>query len=200
MKMENRRDIIPLVEAIIFASDKPLTVEKIAKYIEIDKEVIAEVINYLIEYYRGNEARGIEISEVAEGFFFRTKLEYSRQLKKFVLGKEAQLSKSLMETLSIIAFKQPITRGEIEQLRGVDSSNAIRGLLEKRLIKIVGRKDVPGRPHVYGTTKEFLIAFGLKNLSDLPNLREIRDMEKERAIQPQLIGDDYEDKVAEDNS
>lgn len=105
-----------------------------------------------------------------------------------------------METLSIIAFKQPITRAEIEHLRGVDSSNAIRGLLEKKLIKIVGRKDVPGRPHVYGTTKEFLLAFGLKNLSDLPNLREIKEMEKERAIQPQLIGDEYEDKTSEDNS
>lgn len=198
--MENRRDLIPLVEAIIFASDKPISADKIAKYLEIEKEVIEEVIDFLMEYYKGNDNRGIEIKEVAEGFFFGTKNTFAPHLKKIVLGKEAQLSKSLMETLSIIAFKQPITRAEIEHLRGVDSSNAIRGLLEKKLIKIVGRKDVPGRPHVYGTTKEFLLAFGLKNLSDLPNLREIKEMEKERAIQPQLIGDEYEDKTSEDNS
>ncbi|MCX7991372.1 MAG: SMC-Scp complex subunit ScpB [Proteobacteria bacterium] len=198
--MENRRDLIPLVEAIIFASDKPISADKIAKYLEIEKEAISEIVDYLMEYYKGNETRGIEIAEVAEGFFFRTKLRFSPSLKKVVLGKEAQLSKSLMETLSIIAFKQPITRAEIEHLRGVDSNNAIRGLLEKKLIKIVGRKDVPGRPHVYGTTKEFLLAFGLKSLLDLPNLREIKEMEKERAVQPQLIGDDYEDKASEDNS
>lgn len=198
--IENKKDFIPLIEAIIFASDKPISKEKIAKYLEVEIEVVSEIIEFLMEYYKGNEMRGIEIAEVGDGLFFRTKLKFAPDLKKMVLGKEAELSKSLMETLSIIAFKQPITRAEIEHLRGVDSSNAVRSLLERKLIKIVGRKDVPGRPHVYGTTKEFLIAFGLKNLADLPNLREIKEMEKERAIQPQLIGDDYEDKTSEDNS
>ncbi len=199
--MESRKNLIPLIEAIIFASEKPITVEKIAGYLNEEKEVVAEVLDFLMEYYRGNDSRGIEIAELAEGFFFRTKLRFAPQLKKIVLGRESQLSKAVMETLSIIAFKQPVTRAEIEHLRGVDSGNAIRNLLDKKLIKIVGRKDVPGRPHVYGTTKEFLVAFGLKSLTDLPNLREIKEMEKERALQPQLIGDEYdENKTTEDNS
>lgn len=198
--IDNKKTLIPLVEAILFASDKPISAERIAKYLDVNREVIVEIIEFLMDYYKGNENRGIEIAQASDGFYFRTKTTFAPYLKKFVLGKEAQLSKSFMETLSIIAFKQPITRAEIEHLRGVDSSNAIRGLLERKLIKIVGRKDVPGRPHVYGTTKEFLVAFGLKSLSDLPNIKEIKEMEKERAIQPQLIGDEYESQITESDS
>ncbi len=199
--MENKKELIPIIEAIIFASDKPISKERIAKYLEIEIEVVSEILDFLMEYYKGNDSRGIEISEIAEGFFFRTKPKLAPYLKKIVLGRDAQLSKSVMETLSIVAFKQPVTRAEIEHIRGVDSGNAIRNLLDKKLIKIVGRKDVPGRPHVYATTKEFLLAFGLKSLTDLPNLKEIKEMEKERALQPQLIEDEYdENKTSEDNS
>lgn len=188
-----------LIEAIIFASEQPLDAEKIAKIVDIEKDKVIEIVEEIKSYYALNEVRGIEIAEIANGYFFRTKLVHAPYIKKIVLGREAQLSRSALETLSVIAFKQPVTRAEIEHLRGVDSSNAIRTLLEKKLIKIVGKKDVPGKPHVYGTTKEFLKSFGLKDLSQLPNLKEIKELEKAKEPQLRLIGDDvYEDKTSED--
>lgn len=195
----NRLELMSLIEAIIFASDQPINSEKLAKIVNLEKEKVEEIVEELIAYYSHNVVRGIEIAEVAGGYFFRTKTIHAPYIKKIVLGKEAQLSRSAMETLSVIAFKQPITRAEIEYLRGVDSSNAIRTLLEKKLIKIVGKKDVPGKPHVYGTTKEFLKSFGLKDLSQLPNLKEIKELEKSKESQLTLIEEDeYEDKTSED--
>ncbi len=195
----NRLELMSLIEAIIFASEQPLDAEKIAKIVDIEKDKVIEIVEEIKSYYALNEVRGIEIAEIANGYFFRTKPVHAPYIKKIVLGREAQLSRSALETLSVIAFKQPVTRAEIEHLRGVDSSNAIRTLLEKKLIKIVGKKDVPGKPHVYGTTKEFLKSFGLKDLSQLPNLKEIKELEREREPQLRLIGDDeYEDKTSED--
>lgn len=190
--------ILPVIEAMIFSSEHPLSKEKIANLMEVEIEEIESILKILVQEFNENELHGIEIVEAGGGYFFRTKLKYAPYIRKIVMGKDAQLSKSAMETLSIIAYKQPITRSEIEHIRGVDSSNAIRSLLEKKLIKIQGRKDVPGRPHVYGTTKEFLKAFGLKDLSQLPNLREIKDMVKETQLR--LLGEEDEHTTSEDNS
>jgi segregation and condensation protein B len=196
--MDEKFGALPIIESMIFSSEKPLSIEKIASILEITKEEVTEIIKILIQEYNHNEMRGIELVETGGGYFFRTKTKYAPYIRKIVMGKEAQLSKATMETLAIIAYKQPITRAEIEHIRGVDSSNPIRSLLEKKLIKIQGRKDVPGRPHVYGTTKEFLKAFGLKDLSELPNLKEIKDIMKENQLK--LLGDEDENKTTENNS
>ncbi len=196
--MNEKFGALPVIESMIFSSEQPLSTEKIASMLEITKEEVEEIIKILVQEYNNNEMRGIELVEIGGGYFFRTKTKYAPYIRKIVMGKEAGLSKATMETLAIIAYKQPITRAEIEHIRGVDSSNSIRSLLEKKLIKIQGRKDVPGRPHVYGTTKEFLKAFGLKDLSDLPNLKEIKDIMKEKQLK--LLGDEDENKDTENNS
>lgn len=192
--------LMSLIEAIIFASEQPIDGEKISKIIDVEKERVLEIVSELMSYYQMNDARGIELVELANGYFFRTKTIHAPYIKKVVLGKEAELSRSAMETLAIVAFKQPITRAEIEHLRGVDSSNAIRTLLEKKLIRIVGKKDVPGKPHLYGTTKEFLKSFGLKDLSQLPNLKEIKELERSKEAQLPLLGDEYESQTTKDIS
>ncbi len=195
----NKLELMSLLEAIIFASEHPLDAEKLAQIVEVEKERVVEAVEEIRAYYAHNEVRGIELAEIGKGYFFRTKTQHAPYIKKIVLGKEAQLSRSAMETLSVIAFKQPVTRAEIEHLRGVDSSNAIRTLLEKKLIKIVGKKDIPGKPHVYGTTKEFLKCFGLKDLSQLPNLKEIKELERAKEPQLRLLGEeDNEGKTSED--
>ncbi len=196
--LKEKYGALPIIEAMIFSSENPITIEKIANILEIKKEDVEEIIKILMQEYNYNDMRGIEIKEVDGGYFFRTKIPYAPFIRKIVMGKESDLSKSAMETLAIIAYKQPITRAEVEHIRGVDSSNPIRSLLEKKLIKIMGRKDVPGRPHVYGTTKEFLKAFGLKDLSELPNIREIKEIIKEPQLK--LLGDEDENKSTENNS
>jgi len=198
LPMDEKFGALPVIESMIFSSEQPLSIEKIASILEITKEEVLEIIKMLIQEYNHNEMRGIELVEIGGGYFFRTKTKYAPYIRKIVTGKEVELSKATMETLAIIAYKQPITRAEIEHIRGVDSSNPIRSLLEKKLIKIQGRKDVPGRPHVYGTTKEFLKAFGLKDLSELPNLKEIKDIMKENQLK--LLGDEDENKTSENNS
>jgi len=121
-------------------------------------------------------ARGIQLVEIAEGYQLCTREEYAEWIKKFYkIDKGSKLSQASLETLSIIAYKQPITRVELEEIRGVDSGGVVRTLLEKNLIKNMGRKKVPGRPMMYGTTRKFLEYFGLKSLSDLPTLEEFKD-------------------------
>jgi segregation and condensation protein B len=113
---------------------------------------------------------------VAGGFQFRTRPEYSQWVKKLIAPKPTRLSKAALETLAIIAYKQPIIRSEIEHIRGVDSGGVLRMLLEKNLIRVMGRKEIPGRPLIYGTTRHFLEVFELKNLKDLPTPKEIEEM------------------------
>jgi segregation and condensation protein B len=128
------------------------------------------------EYGAAN--RGIVIEEVAGGFQMRTPKEYATYVRKLLATKPPRLSRPLMETVAIIAYRQPITRPEIEQLRGVDTGGVLETLLERRMIKIAGRKEAPGRPMVYATTDEFLEIFGLKDLESLPDLSEFREIER----------------------
>jgi segregation and condensation protein B len=162
-----------LIESLIFASSEPLTLKQVLKITGFKEDVITSAINQLIQEY---EARGsgIRIVEVAEGYQMVTHHEFSpwiRQLRKD--NHSARLSQPALETLAIIAYKQPLTRLEIDQIRGVNSEGAVKSLVEKRLIKIVGKKEAPGRPFLYGTTQDFLQYFGLKNLMDLPPLNDI---------------------------
>ena len=171
--MENIKAII---EALIFASELPLTMEKLAAVLEeVEKKTIRIYLDELIEEYE-SETRGFFLTEVAGGYHFRTRNEWSEWVQKLKKGKPATLSPAMLETLAIIAYRQPVLKAEIDGIRGVDSGGTIRKLLEKKLTRIVGRKDVPGHPMLYGTTQKFLDVFNLKDLSELPTLRELKEL------------------------
>ena len=137
---------------------------------------LREIMSELKEEY-DTLNRSFAIREVANGFQFYTKTEYSPWIKKFKKIRPARLSPATLETMAIIAYKQPITRAEIEDVRGVDAGGILRALLEKSLIKIIGKKDVPGKPLIYSTTPKFLTMFGLKGLKDLPTLEDISQVD-----------------------
>jgi segregation and condensation protein B len=171
-------DVRAIVEALIFASDTPLSVERLKDLLgDMDRKAILEILQDIELEYR-QRSGGLCLMEVAGGYQFRTKTEYAPWIKKLRGIRPIPLSPAAMETLSVAAYRQPVTRQEIEKIRGVDVSGSLKGLLEKKLIRIVGRKNVPGKPIMYGTTKRFLEVFDLKDLSELPTLREITEMEE----------------------
>ncbi len=161
-----------LCQAILFLESEPLTVKVLANKAQLSEEVVENCIENLKERYSSEDC-GIELTMITGGWCLTPKKEYWEVLKEFYGSKrEGKLSKSAMETLAIIAYSQPITRAEIEQIRGVGVDNMIRLLLERNLIKEVGKKEVPGRPVLFGTTKEFLKLFRLNSISELPKLDE----------------------------
>ncbi len=179
----------PLIEAMIFASDRPIGIDRLSNLLEGEKrEDVRAALNHLQEEY-DRQGRGIYIEEVAGGYQMRTRPEYAPWLRRLLKVGSSKMSRASMETLAIIAYKQPLTRFEIEKVRGVDSSGVLRTLLEKNMVKVVGRKDVPGRPAVYGTTKDFLEAFELRDLSCLPKLSEIRGVREKDGIGEVAEGD-----------
>jgi segregation and condensation protein B len=179
--MENIKAIL---EAIILAAEAPLALEKICLILEnVEKTEVKKNIEQLIAEYNDRQS-GICLVEVAGGFQFRTRPELSSWVKKLKGTKQASLSPAALETLAIVAYRQPIVKAEIEDIRGVDVSAPLKGLLEKKLVRIVGRKDVPGKPIIYGTTKKFLEVFNLNDLSGLPTLREMKELnEHEETIE-----------------
>jgi segregation and condensation protein B len=190
--MENIKAVI---EALIFASDAPLALEKIRIILsDIEKTEIKEAFEKLVLEYNERQG-GIYLQEVAGGFQFRTRSELSPWVKKLKSSKPHSLSPQAMETLAIVAYKQPIVKSEIESIRGVDVGAPLKGLLDKKLIRIVGRKDVPGKPIIYGTTRKFLEVFNLKDLMDLPNLRELKELNQQQDIVEQEI---VEEETIED--
>ena len=165
-----------IIECLIFTSDTPLTVEKIKAVLEDkSKKEIKVLIEELIQDYQ-NLDRGIFIREVANGFQFCTKPEYAHLIQKLRKTKPYSLTQPTLETLAIIAYRQPVTKAEIELVRGVDCGGVLRTLLEKKLIAIKGKKEVIGRPFLYATTSRFLEVFGLENLSSLPSIEEIKQL------------------------
>lgn len=162
-----------IIEAVLFAADKPVSIVQFTTLIEIDSEIVTRLIQELQQEYDGSK-RSFQIVEIADGFQMRTRSEYAPWIKKYYTTEvSSRLSVSALETLAIVAYKQPVTRAEIEEIRGVNSDSVIHTLLERNLIRIVGRKQAPGRPLIYGTTTEFLMHFGLRDLSELPSLDEI---------------------------
>lgn len=164
-----------VIENILFIADRPLSLEKIGEVFggEIDRIKLKGIMYELKTEYQG---RNIQFVEIAEGYQLCTRPEYSEWIKKFyAIDRGSRLSRPSLETLSIIAYRQPITKAEIEEIRGVDSGGVIRTLLEKSLIRNMGRKKVPGRPMMYGTARKFLEYFGLNNLSDLPTVEEFKE-------------------------
>ena len=165
-----------IVESLLFASDTPLTVDKIKSVLETeDRKTIREVLTSLAEEYESGK-HGFFLTEVAGGFQLRTRPEYRQWVRRLKETRPARLSRAALETLAIVAYKQPVLRSDVEYLRGVDSGGTLRTLLERRLIRVMGRKDLPGRPMIYGTTKQFLELFDFKDLSELPTLKELTDL------------------------
>ena len=165
-----------IVEALIVAAGTPITAARIAEIVPRLKPaqaraLVAELANEYTE-----QDRGIEIWEVAGGYQVRTRQDLANYVRQLQKERPARLSRAALETLSVVAFKQPVTRAEVEQIRGVEVGPVMRSLVERDLVRIAGHRDVPGRPMIYGTTRRFLEVFGLKTLDDMPTLREIEEL------------------------
>jgi len=169
------------IEAVLMSAEKPLKVNEIELLFAGDSDMpsrdeIRQALKQLGEDYAN---RGFELKEVASGFRIQVKQDYSMWVGRLWEEKPARYSRALLETLALIAYRQPITRGEIEEIRGVSvSSNIIKTMMEREWIKVLGHKDVPGKPALYGTSKEFLDYFNLKSLEDLPTLAELKDLDQ----------------------
>lgn len=175
-----------IVESILFAASHPLSFDRLCSLLEeFDRGDVREALSVVRSRYRDPE-RGIRLEEVAGGWQFRTNPRYAEHVRRLSRHRSARLGRSSLETLAIIAYRQPVTRAEIEYLRGVDSGGVLKNLLDKRLIKILGRKDIPGKPLIYGTTREFLALFGLRDLASLPTLRDISELEPPESDQVPL--------------
>ena len=178
------RELKSAIEAILFVAGAPLSADRLAGVFEEEasKDRIAAVLAGLRDESESRSS-GLMLAEVAGGWQLVTRPENALWIRKFRTVKvSTRLSKPALETLAIISYKQPITRTEIEQIRGVNIGGIVRNLMERRLVKIVGKKDVPGKPMMYGTTVEFLQYFGLKDLSALPTLREFQELEAAEEI------------------
>lgn len=181
-------DIKATFEAVLFVSHDPLTIEKLATVLEgVPKSTLRTTMHMLQEEYT-QAGRGLRITEVAGGFVLATRPEQSDAIKRLSKSKTstAKLSRSALEALAIVSYKQPITRGEVEKIRGVETSGVLRTLLDQKMIRIVGRQEVPGRPILYGTGKQFLQRFGLRDLRDLPPLKELKDLGDSEALALEL--------------
>ena len=189
-----------VIEALIFAASKPLSLSEIRKTMKIlSAQEIKKKIEEIREEYV-NTGRPFEVIEIAGGYEISTKREFAPWILKIELQKKArQASQSALETLAILAYKQPLTRAEIEELRGVDTSGVLGTLMDRKFVKIVGKKEVPGRPFVYGTTEKFLEHFGLNVLGDLPSIEEIKQLVESSVKREDLLGTSKIIEVEEGN-
>ena len=175
--MEEER-LKSILASLLFAAGEPVSIARLAAvFDDVPRATVQKALAAMADEY-GADNRGIVIDEVAGGYQMRTPKGHASYVRKLLAARPPRLSRPLMETVAIIAYRQPITRPEIEQLRGVDTGGVLETLLEKRLVRIAGRKDAPGRPMVYETTGEFLELFGLKDLESLPDLSEFREIER----------------------
>jgi len=162
-----------VIEAAVFLSQEPVTPKELSEKLNIDEKEVENILRELQKDYRG---RGIELVEIGGGFRFQTSKEVYDCVKPFVEDKPVKLSRNLLEVLAIVAYNQPITKNQISAIRGKNSDGALKSLIEKGLIEEAGRANLPGRPKLYRTTKEFLVHFGLKSLNELPSI-EVTDEE-----------------------
>lgn len=179
MKKKTIEELMIIVEGLLFAAKEPLSAEALAKmFIDEVKPKAQDIKRALVQLKKNYQDKGIELCEVASGFRFQVSQAVVPYIAKNTEEKPARYSRALLETLALIAYRQPITRGEIEEIRGVvASSNIIKTLDEQGWIRVVGHKEVPGKPALYATTKGFLDHFGLKSLEDLPPLAELKDFD-----------------------
>jgi segregation and condensation protein B len=175
-KVQSAHDRKAIIEALIYVSDEPINAKTIAEVLKEDEATIDEAMASLAAEFNGR-ASGLQLREVAGGWQFATRPEYHEHVRAFLKSRpSAKLSLASLETLAVIAYKQPITVPEILDIRGVQSPSSIKTLLDKKLIVAKGRKETVGRPMMYGTSKEFLIQFGLKDLSELPSIEDFQDL------------------------
>jgi len=168
-----------VLEALLFVAGEPLSLDRLCGILEgVERERVLTAVQSLRDRY-DSQRQGIRVVEVGGGYEMVTAEEAAPWIRRLSAVKgSSRLSKPALETLAIIAYKQPLTRPEIEAIRGVDVAGVVKTLMDRRLVRIVGRKEVPGRPMMFGTTREFLRAFGLNELSDLPTLRDFADIAK----------------------
>ena len=165
-----------ITEALIFVADEPISPKVIAAVVKVDREAIERAINELVSEYEDGKG-GLQLREIAGGYQIATRPEFHEHVRAYLKSKpSAKLSLASLETLAVIAYRQPVTVPEILEIRGVQSPSAIKTLLDKRLIVAKGRKETVGRPMMYGTSKEFLIQFGLKDLTELPSIEDFQDL------------------------
>lgn len=173
--MESER-LRAVLESLLFAADGPVSAERLQNAVgEVARREIVDALEALRHEYECT-GRGLRLAEVANGYQLRTAGENAEFVRRLTAVRPARMSRANLETLAIIAYRQPVTRAEIEEIRGVNVDGVVATLLERRMIRIVARKDVAGKPFLYGTTREFLEAFNLKDLASLPTLEEMQDM------------------------
>ena len=198
-----QEEIKAIIENILLAADQPVSETQFKNLLggEVGKASFKSVLEELIDEY---SSRNLQILQVAEGYQLCTRHDYSDWVRKFLkFDKTTKLSQPSLDTLAIIAYKQPLTKAEVEEIRGVDSSGVVKTLLEKKVISPGGRKKVPGRPIMYRTTRKFLEYFGLRDLSDLPTLEDFKESALEDQVQSdqttlpfdELTGNDVEEMV-----
>lgn len=180
MNDENLRKIQAITEAALLAAGKPMSLEQLRELFDEDERPARQVMEHVLALLEAAcEGRGFELKKVASGYRLQVREEYAPWVARLFEEKPQRYSRALLETLALIAYRQPITRGEIEDIRGVTvSSNIIRTLLEREWVRVVGHRDVPGRPAMYATTRQFLDYFNLSDLDQLPPLSEVRDLEE----------------------
>jgi segregation and condensation protein B len=172
-----REQLEGVVESLLFASDKPLAIKDL---LELTHETDPAVMAQAIEALRARrEGSGVEVAEIAGGYSLRTRVAYAPWVSKLLAGRPVRLSRAMLETVAIVAYRQPITRPELDDIRGVDCGPVLKTLLDRGLIRIIGKKEEVGRPILYGTTPEFLRVFSLKDLTQLPTLRQFHELSAE---------------------
>ena len=188
-----------VLESLLFAADGPVSAERLQNAVgEVPRKEILDALEALRHEYE-HTGRGLRLAEVANGYQLRTAREHAEFVRRLTAARPARMSRANLETLAIIAYRQPVTRAEIEEIRGVNVDGVVSTLLERRMIRIVARKDVAGKPFLYGTTREFLEAFNLKDLGSLPTLEEMEDM-TQALDDPEAPGVPPEEGAAEDVS
>lgn len=197
-------DLVEIIEGALLAAGEPLSKKQLAQlFDELDRPSTSDITAALAEVAERCDGRGFELAEVASGFRFQVRQNLSPWVSKLWVERPVRYSRALLETLSLIAYRQPITRGEIEDIRGVAvSSNIMKSLLEREWVKVVGNRDVPGKPAMYATTREFLDYFNLKSLDQLPPLADVKDLETMTSALPleefhYSGGEENEPQVAE---
>ena len=174
--VQNAAERRGVIEALIFVSEEPLSAKVISEVLREDRAVVEEALAELAKEFNGRNG-GLQLREVAGGWQFATRPEYHEHVRAYLKSRpSAKLSIASLETLAVIAYKQPVTVPEILEIRGVQSPSSVKTLLDKKLIVAKGRKDTVGRPMMYGTSKEFLMQFGLKDLGELPSMEDFQDL------------------------
>jgi segregation and condensation protein B len=170
------KELNAIIESLMFVAEEPLTIDKLSTILDtVDRNEIRSALQDLREEYE-RRAGGFCLCEVAGGWQLRSRPEHHEWIKRMLQPAPQRLSRAALETLAIVAYKQPIIRADIEYIRGVDSGGVLRQLMERKLVRVLGRKEIPGRPLIYATTKLFLELFDLKDIKDLPSLKEIEEL------------------------